>query len=830
MLCKVKLLSIFIPNETIAGEYKVEYLLINKSNFHDKKIISIPIVVLPVFNLDVVSMNIENKNIIAGNDIEATFMIHNDSNSPNRIKISAKSNLYYNIELNKKVILFKPNEKKTIHIKVKTSTNIKKKMNHNIILSCKLINRNRVSAIATYQTEIIPLVSNASERYKKIPIRFKATYVNSYDGEYKQGFQGELSGNFKLNEDKNTNINFIFRNPGVWNKSTFGRRNRNFIGIESQNFYLYIGDKNYSLSPLTSISMYGTGIKSGIKFNKFELGGWYYYNNKYETQNNNYKKYATYLDYNISDKYSLGIKYFKNERYTTNGNIISYSGKFKPIVNTSFEVEYAMNNQDSSYQDAFFLSSKGYYNKWNYSLKYIYSDPLFRGYNRDKTYINGNINWKLSKSLRMFANLQKGKYNREFGINNKHSYLSNYYISGIKFHNSKINIGVNYNYITKKNLIPLMKYEQIENRINMNISQRFGKMNYNLSMNHGNGKDILTDKVSSFNRYKLYLGYMLSDRQSYNLYLSYNGYDYLTGEVKEYVNLGLYIHYRLFLNTNINASYNTFQYLDDDNYSYNSINLNVNRRLFNNHILTLRTRYYSYDNPDKSNIFDMLLEYSLPINTPIHKKRNIGEVYGKIVDAKTAKPIKDIVVTINGASTVTNKNGIYKFKYLEVGEYFININTVNSGENLIPLYSYPRIIKIIEGEKKRIDMKLTKSLSFVGKVVVYKKVESGALTNLKKAKFEIDYSLNNCIVELRRENKTRKIITDSDGIFRCSELVPGKWILSVRENDIPKGYFSSKKYYEVNIQSTKQDKIFEIKILPKSRKINIIEDGGEIIQ
>ncbi|MEA1987181.1 MAG: hypothetical protein U9N76_06810 [Candidatus Marinimicrobia bacterium] len=828
---KLELLSVFIPIEIFAGEYNVEYIVIDKRYPQKVNVVSIPITILPIINLNVVSMNIENKSIIAGNDIDATFLISNSSNSGVKIKINAQSNLYYDVELKKKQIFLKPNEKKTIYIKVKTNKDIKKKINHNMTFSCKIINNRNITATATHQTEIIPLVSNISARYEKVPIRFKATYVNSYDNGYKQGLQGELTGNFKLIKDKNVAVDFVFRNPGVWDKSTFGRRERNFISIKSPNFYLLIGDKNYSLSPLTAMSIYGTGIKSEMKFGKFELGSWYYHNNKYETQNNDSKKYASYLNYNISPKYNLGIKYFKNEKYSTNGNVVSFSGKLKPITNTSLEVEYAMNNQDDSYQDAFYLSTNGYYTKWNYSLKYIYADSLYKGYNKDKRYISTNINWNVLKNWRVFANIHKGKYNREFGINNEYSYLSDYYTSGVKFHNSKINIDVNYNYINKKNIASSINYDQIENKINMNVGQRFGKINYNLSMNYGYGKDLLTDKVSSLNRYKFFVGYMLSDRQSYNLYLSYNGYDYLSGEIRQYVNLGLYTHYKLFINTHISANYNTFQYLDETNYDYHSMNFNISQRLFNNHIISLRSRYYLHEDPNKNNMFDMVVDYSLPINVPIHKKKNVGEMYGQIVNAKTGKPIENIIISINGASTVTDKKGIYKFKYLSIGQYFFNINTINIGENLIPInYSYPKIIKIVNGERKRLDIKLTKALSFSGKVVVYKEVERGALTVSNKAEYRVDYPLSNSIVELKRGGELKKVITNHNGVFKFTELVSGEWTLSVRENDIPKGYYSNKKHYSIDVQSQNKSKIFEIKVLPKSRKINIIEDGGEIIQ
>ncbi|MEA3500751.1 MAG: hypothetical protein U9R41_07035 [Candidatus Marinimicrobia bacterium] len=825
----LELVSVFIPGATLAGKYNIEYSLINKYNPNEKKnIVNIPVVVLPVIDLSVNPMNIRYTSVIAGEPYKVDFIVSNKSNKLNKIKILLQSDLGYNVNPKIQEINFQPNEKKIIQAIVKTEKDIEKKIFDNTIINCNIIGKPNVRATANYKVQIIPRTHGAGEKFVKIPIRLKNTYVSKYEDKYEHGLLTELSGNFTIGENR-TNVNFIFMKPNIAGGSIIKQQGRYYVSIKSNNFYLNLGDRNYSLSPLTSTSLYGTGIESSFKFGKFELGSWYYHKNKYNNQDSNIKRYASYLKYHFHGNENIGVNYFKNEQYGRNGNIISFNTHLNPFNKKTFvNMEYAINNQDSSYQDAYLFESRGFYDRWNYSFKFIQSDPLFRGYNNDKEYLSGNINLKISNNWRIFASLHSGKYNSEFSVDEMHSYLSDYYNVGFKFLKSKFRAGINYNYFEREDRTLGSEYHQVENRVNFIFSQQFKKFNYNIFTNHGIGENLLSGVESSFNRYELRFGYKHSSKQSYNFNISYNGYDYRSGAlIKKYVNAGLNVRYKLFKNLKGEAYYNMFHYLNDINSGYNSFNVRLTQKLFNGYV-SLQTKHYLYNDPEQSTIHEMFLEYSLPINAPIWKKKNVGQVYGNIINAETGEPYKDIIVNIVDLFSVTNEKGEYRFKYLEAGKHILNINASKLDANLIPLNQGPLIINVSSGEKKRLDIQLTKTKTFIGKVAVYKEKEVGLLTKSQKKEYVFDYGLENAIVELRKEDRKEQVISGLQGNFRFSELIPGKWKLSVLEEDIPEGYFVKKDNYEIYIKPNEKTKSFEIKILPKRRKIHMMEEGGEV--
>jgi len=52
----------------------------------------------------------------------------------------------------------------------------------------------------------------------------------------------------------------------------------------------------------------------------------------------------------------------------------------------------------------------------------------------------------------------------------------------------------------------------------------------------------------------------------------------------------------------------------------------------------------------------------------------LANLYGIVTDAETGKKIKDVLVTLNGYSTLTNPAGYYQFTDIEPGSYMVEFS------------------------------------------------------------------------------------------------------------------------------------------------------------
>ena len=65
----------------------------------------------------------------------------------------------------------------------------------------------------------------------------------------------------------------------------------------------------------------------------------------------------------------------------------------------------------------------------------------------------------------------------------------------------------------------------------------------------------------------------------------------------------------------------------------------------------------------------------------LRKRENIGSASGKIISAKSRKPIANAIVDMKGMSAVTDEQGNFRFPDIYAGDYEVNVDSSHLDDN-----------------------------------------------------------------------------------------------------------------------------------------------------
>ena len=178
----------------------------------------------------------------------------------------------------------------------------------------------------------------------------------------------------------------------------------------------------------------------------------------------------------------------------------------------------------------------------------------------------------------------------------------------------------------------------------------------------------------------------------------------------------------------------------------------------------------------------------------------VGEVSGRVIDAKTKKPISDVILLINGAGVGTHSDasGRYSLKKLPEGKYTFVASCVG----------YKSVKKDFEVSSKKsaeVNFELEEQAVVVDEIVVDKnKTAAESLSNVEKALFEKDYTI---VLIDGKEGKIDDIDVDDIESFT---VLKGEQATKIYGEKGKNGVmlFTTKKAAQANKQQPAQEEAF----------------------
>ena len=195
-------------------------------------------------------------------------------------------------------------------VAVKTDGKMRKESKHRLQFTAKVIEDEKTRAQATSVVNVIPRITGERDPFHKSRIELTYSQITQKNREINTGFQTELSGEGTLDEAGKRHVAFLFKGPDIQEKSNFGERDESRLSYWTTDYALHLGDRSYSLSPLTENYAYGRGIEGRVKLNNVSLGA---YSQKTRWIDPEEEQTAGHIDYSIGEKYTIGLNHLKKK-------------------------------------------------------------------------------------------------------------------------------------------------------------------------------------------------------------------------------------------------------------------------------------------------------------------------------------------------------------------------------------------------------------------------------------------------------------------------------------------------------------------------------------
>ena len=839
---QLRVMGFFVPNSCPAGRYQTTYSAGRHNNNKIADHVSFSVIVLPIIKLKIL---VESKPevVVAGEPYKVKLRLINQGNSERDLKLEVKGTPDYPLKMVVSEISLKAGESVPLEINVKTDKRLKRVTNHILTVKAgtKKLKKEVVSTSTSQVllTEIIPKITCKFDPYHRIPSQIKLISIKE---ESEAAFQMEFSGSGKLDEEGKTGIDFLFRGDDIHNKSIYGQRDEYYLNYYSELLDFFVGDRNYSLSPLTERYKYGRGAEINIYPADFKVGT-FYVESRWEKPEEG--RAGMYVEYKFNDYLNVKGNFLNKNKESYNDKISSLQTQIKPTEKLNLELEYGYCNssrEEKFTDNAYSVDFGGeVYNRVYYNLKKIYAKPNFFGYYNDIDYNSQRVVFPIYDKLSGKMSYHGYKNNLGRDVIREVAVKEESYEAGISYPvKYGMQIYLDYKDFRRKDELLPADYDYGENLLRLRLEQTFRKLSIHSYIERGRFENELIDNENNyFGRYSFYAYFRPNYKQSYSVYTRI-GDDSFSGSLEKAKSTGVSGTWH------INNFYFNLNY---KHYKGNNIQQhNVFSKFFytlpNKHSLSLKSHWFRYEErkEEKTSFF---LVYTIPWGIPIRKKEFIGSVKGNVYDGEKGEnvPIANVILRIHGAIAITDKKGRFVFPSLNPGTYFLMIDKSSVGLNRLADKKIPIKVEVKGGEVTKIKIGIVDSGTISGEVIFFdvKKKEnkdlkndvfligsgqSNSLQRSDKNNLKGKRALNNVLVEISNGREIVRENTNKKGEFCFKNIRPGKWTLKIYDYNLPANHYFEKNELQIELKPG-EERRFVIKVLPRVRPVKII-DKGEI--
>jgi|GEM_PF-3513636 len=809
---KVELLNLHIPHNIKKGTYTIKYILIDQDN----NIIAEKKLQLKIkLNFDLEAFIIKSPDrVIAGDNYIIGCSINNRSNAALNINIKCHDQPSYINKLSQKYIELSPNEISFFNVKVKTNPHINTSKTHkiNLNIECSYNNKKVISKTIHTSVKVLNRVSGKDEAYINLP--FDLDVIFSYDKQLDINF--DLSTLNPIDVDKNHWLSMQLKTEDLLKKSN---KYSNFKGnyqlkYWNNNAALEIGNNYFTATDLTEKQKKGKGFLVKVEKNNIFLKTYYQ-----KSKDDDDMSWAAICDYQYLNNINFRSSFFHKIINDVQINILSLNSKIE-MLNNIFELEYAKDLTHGT-NHAYYGKLTGNNGNLNYQLKYLYSDPKFLGRISDCKRLLFNFSYSPLNNLSINGIFKKFNNNLNLNLNQPLKKESGTKIF-TQYHDKNSNLDLIYNNLWTKDL--RFNPDFFEQRTNWKIKYKHHFDNGELKVVYSNTKtnNHLIKKIISQSLISLKGTYEIYDKQFYSIY-----YENKFENKNRYILLNVSADLAINKTNNIILNYAYKSKVDNKFNQQNSKNI-ISLELHNslkdfNSQFKLKGTYIKSKKEDSECIFKVEYIQNFSFALPTIRKQT-GKIRGRIYTSNKEKQsgIKDVIVKISEHTAVTNEDGYFIFNQLKPGIHYLNIDLSSMKQNQIFKKNLPIKFTIKANENKKIILKTVQGCSVSGQAVVYNYSKI-----IKSKKLYSDHLLKNLQIILKNKENDKYIIrhTDTFGKFHFKNLRPGIWELIIKNRGtIPENHTLKKTKYIFDV-APGQHKDFEIKILPRERKFNLIDTG-----
>jgi len=804
-----KIIGIHIPNSQIAGEVPITIEALDKKSGRLVDSVVIVYRIKPRYSVELEKIKAPEI-LFSGDTSSVVFMLRNTSNVDVTVLLKINDESIIKTE----EIFLKKESSRLMKHQIKILKSVESYGKRSIFFNAEIKDMPEKRSNFYCGIDYFSLEKENVDRYIRFPIRVSA--VGAYTSAYGKGIYSgmyDVSGTGAIGKLKNRQrIEFRMRGPNRNGNPLFGLNDEYFARYSSNSLTLTAGDYRFGLSNLTESSRNGRGLALSYKINKFTFGGYYNIPRYFPLIKQVYSGFSTF-EWRNSNSIMVGFL-TKTDTLNSQKQMVSLVAKNRifPWLKTDMEVSLGKvdGHLSKSYHTAATVSTK----VLGTGVDYTYADVDFPGFvsntERLYSYISLNI-----KSFNISANYHRNLTNQAldtlFAKPPMTEGLS--LSSGLRFFNHyTFSLGGVASSTKENSPNPIYNYQRYNGRaslraqykhFNFNFDGDYGKLRNNLQ---NEGKDL-----TNFFTGNLSSGIFFSDFISTNSFISYQqGQKGITGGEIFYYGISLIFNIKEKINLSLqyNSNFEWTYYASDRSLLSLYLSANINQ----NNSFSFSTNYNLVKNSMDQKAFNAQLSYTHTIRMPVAKRKDVGNLEGRIINNGVEK-VSGVRVSLAGRVAITDKDGGFTFNTVPVGTHILGVDPASFGLHTIAENPGPYSIEILPSKTSTIELSMTKSARVEGLLVV----EEDERIN-QKGYIPVKDRIERLVVEASSDKEVFRVLTDINGFFRFEDLRPGEWKVKVYPNGLPKGYDLLTPIFNLTLLPGGDEKL-EVKVQKKARQI-----------
>jgi hypothetical protein len=830
----VRLVHVTAPPGTAAGTYMIGYQVTasNNGGVTSSQTVAVQMEEQAGVNL---TASAPPGSLLGGESFTVDFTLENTGNHRVTYQLSSNDEENYITSVEPRSVSIAAGESSNITVKGTIPRDITETTSYRINLEA------RGGGKLAQASTTIPLIARTSKglgKYQKLPGKLTTRYTRqtrqNTDGSNTSSYQAqaEYYAHGAIDPEGKHNIEIRARN---------GKNSSDVTNSEQQSEYQFkyqngvwevsTGNQNFHASNLSGNSLSGVGVEA-----------------TYTPRNKKQRKPLAVRAFSgrscpgdtTHEKVSGATANYQWEHFDAGVSIIEHSKEATATTPASKETVKAVNGgwhnnniriHSEAAEDndghAWSIDASGQWKKISLSTSYLKADPTFDGSSTDALQSYSTARYQLDDQTSIEANTRHTRNNlrqditQEVRDDREHQVR----VSRRFGQDQQIEVSLGQRLRTEKDLRITPTTDRTISDTSLEYQQQFEKFFVRAKLARGSRKD----RIKSSSRGTsggLTISWKPTAKLSANASLAIsNGLD---SDGKN-ISVGANATYQLNKHTAFSGYWQRSKNTGDNTHadSFEAKLTHETKQLGTIGLGIRRTNNLASDGrTGRDNMF--LAEYSVPLDMPIRRRRNIGSVDGKVHYAEDQRPASDIVVQMGGQYAVTDQNGTFHYPDVLAKDYTLNVDSTRSNSEgyMLTENGAEASVNVLAGQTSKPTFELHRASRVTGKIQTYAPNTQVAVLGTKETPSTLtpQKGLGMVLVELRPVGDVGKRIvykrtTLYDGSFSFAGIPPGNWELVVVDSDkVPDNYRFEQTMFAVNLNQGGDQEIL-VRALPMIQNI-----------
>ncbi|SOE22179.1 hypothetical protein SAMN06298216_2629 [Spirosomataceae bacterium TFI 002] len=662
----------------------------------------------------------------------------------------------------------------------------------------------------TFSVPYLTTNTKKSDPYHRFPIQVGILSNSLWSSlEKVSAFQFDIRGRGFLDLNKKHELTFIAKGPDRFNLPRFGNIDQYFVSYKSDIGRIAVGGNSFNVSQLIEANRFAKGIEIGKKIGKWDVSAIY---ERPRFFNDIKSGAGIKSEYRIDGEKILKLNVF-NKKHNYNSQWLSTNfasaglaiNKQKLQLESEASLSVTNNKVSTGVFNNFYLNL----DKLKVSSNFIYAGKEFHGYYNNSIFAYNDISYKLAPKLQVSAFQSLSQINPSLD--------TFYYLVAPYSHNNGVELAfkpsskhtfrVNVNKGGREDRMEVKKYHYKEDLFRYFYRGDFSKFSIRFDGDFGKVENLLevADERKKTNQIRNKLNLIYKPVNNINIggfgeYLETTRFSTTTNQSK-FLFYGVQSNVSLKNNLDMSLFYRN-SYAPDELFQNQSFfDFSTSYRVKQHEFSIVSSYAFTPQPVAEKNLF-VSLKYTLHINAPLKKKKNLGHLNGRVLGIQKS----GVVLNLNGEKVMTDSTGKFAFYDLEPGRYMVGVNKSSLDFGNIVSGDGPLFVNVEANTTAGMNLKVVKSGSVQGKVIAYDKEEDAT-----------EY-LPNIIVEIFNKDFSRLTSTNKFGEFVFSEIEEGDYDIRIKSVDLGKKYKIENPSAKLIVEQGKEA-LFTFLLEPKKRKI-----------